>query len=81
MTRLDFIFIQFLGVLTAFLFTFSLGIILFLLLAKLNLLRVSKRHEVIGLNVSEHNARLPWVETIESIIKIMKTGDIGKKNP
>ena len=50
--------------------------VLFLTLAKFNLLRVRKRHEVIGLNVSEHNAKLPWVDTIESIIKIMKTGDM-----
>lgn len=79
LSRLDFIFVQALGILTAFLFAFVFGLLLFFLLAKSKLLRVSKRHEVIGLNVSEHNARLPWVETIESIIKIMKTGDIGKK--
>jgi len=79
MSRVDFILIQSIGVVTAFIFAFSLGLILFLLLAKINLLRVSKRHEVIGLNVSEHNAKVPWVETIESIIKIMKTGDINTK--
>ena len=75
-TRLDFIYVQVLGVLVAFVFAFSLGMVLFLTLAKFNLLRVRKRHEVIGLNVSEHNAKLPWVDTIESIIKIMKTGDM-----
>lgn len=79
MTRFDFITIQTLGVLSAFIFSFILGLALFLLLYKLNLLRVRKKHEVLGLNTSEHNARLPWVETIESIIGIMKTGNVQKK--
>ena len=78
-SRGEFIYIQSVGVITAFLFAFSLGLILFLTLHKLNILRVRKRHEVVGLNVSEHNAKLPWVDTIESIIKIMKSGDIKQK--
>ena len=79
MSRIDFVTIQTIGVFSAFIFSFSLGLILFLLLYKLKLLRVRKKHEVLGLNTSEHNARLPWVETIESIIGIMKTGNIQKK--
>lgn len=43
------------------------------------MLRVSKKQEFIGLNVSEHSAKLPWVETVESIIKIMKTGNLQGK--
>jgi Amt family ammonium transporter len=78
-TRFEFIYIQTLGVLTAFVFAISLGFILFLFLYKINLLRVRKKHEVLGLNTSEHNAKLPWVETIESIVSIMKTGNIQKK--
>lgn len=79
MTRMDFLSIQILGTLCAFGFAFLSGLILFLILYKLNLLRVKKRYEVLGLNRSEHNARLPWVETIESIIGIMKTGNVQKK--
>ena len=79
LTRLEFIYVQMIGVSTAFAFAFILGLILFYFLFKLNLLRVRKKHEVIGLNVSEHHAKLPWVETIESIITIMKTGNIQKK--
>jgi Amt family ammonium transporter len=78
-SRFDLIWVQTLGVLTAFLFAMSLGFILFLFLYKINLLRVRKKHEVLGLNTSEHNAKLPWVETIESIVNIMKTGNIQKK--
>ena len=79
MTRFEFISIQFIGVMSAFVFAFSTGLILFSILLKFNTLRVSKKHEVIGLNVAEHNAKLPWVDTIESIIKIMKSGDYNTK--
>ncbi|WP_419769593.1 MAG: ammonium transporter [Candidatus Marinarcus sp.] len=79
MTRLEFIGVQALGVVVAFIVAMVFGLLLFYCLYKLNLLRVAKKHEVLGLNVSEHNAKLPWVETIESIVKIMRTGNIKKK--
>jgi Amt family ammonium transporter len=78
-TRFEFVYIQSLGVLVAFVFAFTLGLLIFLFLHKVNLLRVRKKHEVLGLNSSEHNAVLPWVETIQSILHIMKTGNIDKK--
>ena len=78
-TRVHFIYIQTLGVLVAFVFAFTLGLVLFYFLYRINLLRVSKKHEVLGLNRSEHNAKLPWVDTIESIVNIMKTGNLQKK--
>jgi len=78
-TRFELIKVQVIGVSVAFVFAFTLGLILFYVLFKINLLRVSKKHEVIGLNVSEHNAKLPWVDTIESITSIMKTGNLNKK--
>ncbi|MBU3015686.1 ammonium transporter [Poseidonibacter lekithochrous] len=78
LNRYEFISVQLIGVITAFIFAFSLGLILFFILFKFNLLRVRKKHEVIGLNVSEHNAKLPWVDTIESITSIMKTGNFDK---
>lgn len=78
-TRFEFISIQSLGIFSAFVFAFVAGLGLFFMLAKLNLLRVTKKHEVLGLNMSEHNAKQPWIETIESIIKIMRTGDINTK--
>ena len=56
-----------------------MGLLLFLLLYRFKALRVTKRHELIGLNLAEHNARLPWVDTIESIIKIMRSGDLRQK--
>jgi ammonium transporter, Amt family len=78
-TRFEYISVQTIGVFSAFVFAFTAGLILFYILYKIDLLRVSKKHEVLGLNVSEHNAQLPWVDTIESIVKIMKTGNIDTK--
>jgi Amt family ammonium transporter len=79
MLRYEFILIQVAGILAAFIFATLCGIALFLLLYKMDMLRVSKKNEVIGLNVTEHGAKLPWVDTVESIIKIMKTGDLRTK--
>ena len=78
-TRFELICVQTLGVIVAFIFSFGFGLLLFLFLQKINLLRVRKKHEVLGLNRSEHNAKLPWVDTIQSIIQIMKTGNVDKK--
>jgi len=79
MSRIEFIGVQSLGIVSAFLFAFGTGLILFLILYRFNSLRVSRRNEVIGLNVAEHHAKLPWVDTIESIIRIMKTGNLQTK--
>ena len=79
MTRASFIGIQLTGIFVAFIFAFTFGLALFYLLYKLNLLRVSKKHEVLGLNVSEHNAKMPWVDTIESITRMMNTGNFSRK--
>jgi len=71
--------IQLSGVLAAFVLAFTSGFIVFLLLKSFAALRVSRRDEALGLNVTEHQARLPWVDTIESIIKIMRSGNLHKK--
>ena len=79
LSRAEFVLVQVVGIGAAFVFAISLGGLLFYTLLKFQLLRVRKKHEVLGLNVSEHNAKLPWVETVESIIDIMKTGNASKK--
>ncbi len=79
LSRLEFILVQFTGVAAAFVLAFSLGLVFFFALRVCNALRVLRKHEVLGLNVTEHNARLPWVETIESIIRIMRSGQLGNK--
>ncbi|MBF0471394.1 MAG: ammonium transporter [Gammaproteobacteria bacterium] len=79
MARVDFFLVQLTGVGAAFCLAMVSGLLLFSLLYLFKALRVSKRHEVIGLNVAEHHARLPWVDTIESIIKIMRSGNLQAK--
>ena len=79
MTRPEFIAVQSTGIASAFIFAFGSGLLLFTMLRGIRALRVSKRNEVIGLNVAEHQAKLPWVETVESIIRIMRTGDLHGK--
>lgn len=79
LTRLLFVQVQVTGIIAAFALSFSGGLLLFSLLRLANALRVSKRDEVLGLNVTEHQAKLPWVETVESIIRIMRTGTLHKK--
>lgn len=76
MSRFDFITVQLLGIAAAFVFAFGSGLLLFALLIPFGALRVSRRNEVKGLNLSEHDAKLPWVETVESIIRIMRTGNV-----
>jgi len=77
--RGDFILVQLAGIASAFVFAFGSGLLLFGALRYFGALRVSRRNEVIGLNVAEHSARMPWVDTVESIIKIMRTGDLSTK--
>ena len=79
LTRFEFIAVQGLGIVVAMITAVVLGSVMFYILQKFNLLRVIKKHEVLGLNVSEHNAKLPWVDTVDSIVKIMKTGNFTKK--
>ena len=79
LTRLEFITVQATGVIAAFAFSFSCGLLLFYFLRQTHALRVTKKDEVLGLNITEHQARLPWVETIESIIRIMRSGNMYKK--
>lgn len=79
MSRIELISVQALGIFVAFVFAFILGVVMFVVLGKINLLRVSNKHELLGLNISEHDAKQPWIDTIESIIKIMKTGNIYQR--
>ena len=67
------------GVIACGLWSFAATLVCVLLLKKLSLLRVSPRHEYIGLNISEHGA----VNAVESVYSIMKyhaqTGDLRRR--
>ena len=71
--------IQAQGVFSCFVWSFGLGVILFLILKKLNLLRVPPEDEEKGLNVSEHGSKMIWLETMTAIRDIVETGDLSQR--
>ncbi len=72
--------IQLLGVATAFVWAFGMGLLCYWLLKKASLLRVSPEDEAIGLNVSEHGAQISMLDTITSMREIAAAkGDLTKK--
>ena len=79
-SRLHQIGVQTLGVLVCFVWAFGVGLLLIKIIEKImGGLRVSAEDEEIGLNVSEHGAKLPWAETIDTIRDIVRTGDLTKR--
>jgi len=80
MTRMQQIQIQAIGVFACFAWTFGVGFILCKIVDILGGgMRVSEEHELIGLNIAEHGARMSHIETIETIHYITKTGDLSKR--
>ena len=79
--RLDFVVVQIIGVSTIAAWSFGIGFLVFWFLRKLHWLRVSPKHEVLGLNMTEHNAKLPWTDIIETITKIHATGNLRLRIP
>ena len=78
-TRIEQISAQLIGIGSGFIWAFSISIVFFILLYVVDILRVGIKSEYIGLNTIEHNAKLPWIDTVESIIRIMKSGDTTLK--
>lgn len=73
--------VQMVGVLSGFAWAFLAGVVCFAPMRWLRVLRVRPRHEVVGLNVAEHNASMPWVDAIKSITHIMRTGNLEHRLP
>jgi len=71
--------IQFIGVASAFLWAFGTGLILFLLFKFFNILRVPPEYETRGLNEMEHGARQTMLDTYDTISYMIKTGDFNKR--
>jgi len=80
LTRMEQIGVQALGVGACFAWTFGVGM---LLCKSVDIfsggMRVSREHELIGLNIAEHGARMSHIETIETIHYITKTGDLSRR--
>jgi Amt family ammonium transporter len=80
--RLQQIVVQSLGIVTAFVWAFLLGLLMFWLLKKTVGVRVSEAEERQGLNVSEHGARIALVDTILAMQEIAAAkGDLSRTIP
>ncbi|THB65081.1 MAG: ammonium transporter, partial [Desulfovibrio sp.] len=71
--------VQALGVSVAFVWSFGSASLLFWLLKEMGGLRVSQEDEIKGLNISEHGARMSWVDTVATIKYILDTGDMSQR--
>ncbi len=71
--------VQLIGVVAVFGWAFGTGLILFWVLRQFKALRVSAEDEEMGLNVSEHGARMSWVDTIKTIGAIVEQGDLTRR--
>lgn len=71
--------VQLIGVASTFGWAFGMGLICFYLLKKMGNLRVPPDQELKGLNISEHGARMAWLDTMETIREIVDKGDLSKR--
>jgi Amt family ammonium transporter len=73
------IYVQVVGVITGFLWAFVIGIFIFTIFKGLKILRVSLKDEYIGLNVSEHDAKLEFHDAMKTINQIVASGDFSQR--
>lgn len=78
LTRLDFFWIQLLGVTSIGLYSFGFGFSLLWLLNKLVPLRVSAMDERIGLNISEHGAGTSILDLITQMDEQARSGNFSR---
>ena len=69
------------GIVAYFAWAFGLGYLVFFILNKLHDLRVSGGDEDLGLNVVEHGARTVWLDTMQTMDKIVKEKDLSLRAP
>ncbi|WP_163336448.1 ammonium transporter [Desulfopila sp. IMCC35008] len=80
MTRFQQIYIQALGVVVCFIWTFGVGFFLMKLIdSTTGGMRVSREHELMGLNLAEHGFKMAHLDAIETMQDIARTGDLTKR--
>lgn len=80
--RLDQFLVQSLGVVTAFVWSFPLALLVFWILKQTVGVRVGPEEERLGLNVSEHGAHIALVDTIVAMQEIAAAqGDLSRTIP
>lgn len=76
-SRMDQVIVQLTGIITVFFWAFGTGLVFFWLLSLFGQLRITPEEEVLGLNVSEHNARTAWLETMNTVQTIITNKDLS----
>lgn len=71
--------IQLQGVTAIFVWAFGCGLVLFGTLKFFNMLRVPPEMEAMGLNVSEHGAKMAWIDTMGAMRDIVNDGDLSRR--
>ncbi len=72
--------VQALGVVTCFIWTFSVAWLCIKIIDKfLGGMRVSREDEERGLNIAEHGAKMSWYDTISTMKHIVETGDLSQR--
>ncbi|MFD2672573.1 ammonium transporter [Marinicrinis sediminis] len=80
--RMEQLIVQLTGVGTAFVWAFTMGLLVFWLLKKTIGIRVTAEQEQAGLNVSEHGASIALVDTIVAMREIASAkGDLSRTIP
>ena len=80
-SRLDQLFIQFIGIFSIGSFCFIASFVIFKLINHFYPLRVGKIEEELGLNISEHNASTDTHELLEVLTKQAKSQDYSMRAP
>ncbi len=71
--------VQAIGALTAFSWAFLFGLILFMTMKWMRILRVPPEYEARGLNEAEHGAKQTMLDTYDTISYMVKSGDFSRK--
>jgi len=69
------------GILVCFLWSFGLTFVIASLINRIAPIRVSPENELIGLNISEHDARTPLLDLFQVMDRQAKTGDLSLRAP
>lgn len=76
-SRFDQFVVQLTGVVSVFIWAFSTGFLFFWLLRSFGQLRISPEEEMQGLNMAEHNAKTAWLDTMNTVQKIIAEKDLS----
>ena len=71
--------VQATGVFAVFGWAFGSGMLLFGFLKWMDMLRVSPDEESRGLNISEHGAKMAWLDTMTAMRDIVQDGDLSRR--